>query len=371
MRSAHVAVALWALALASCDPESEEMPDLGPRPDRTGRTGGESITSGSSSAAINPRLLRRFKAVRPVIDGAGGAGSETQVALGHQLYFDKRLSMDRDLSCDSCHRLDRYGVDNRATSVGHLGKLGRRNSPSVYNAAGHLAQFWDGRAQDVEAQAKVPLLNPTEMAMRSADDVVAVLKSIPGYVSAFARAFPGDTDPLKYDNVARAIGAFERRLVTYARWDRFLEGDAAALTPPEIEGLKIFADVGCVQCHTGEYLGGSMFTKVGAVEPWPNQEDQGRYDLTGQEADRMQFKVPSLRNVAMTGPYFHDGSVATLEEAVRMMGRYQVGMPLTDVEVASIVAWLGSLTGELPRQYIVAPDLPADGPRTHELSAAR
>ena len=316
---------------------------------------------------INPRLLRRFRSVRAVIAGKDGAPSEAQVALGYLLYFDKRLSRGRDVSCNSCHRLDRYGVDGQATSARPGGKHAARNTPSVFHAAGHVAQRWDGSASDVEAQASNPILNPDEMGMDSSARVAAVLSSIPGYRAEFERAFPEQPDPVTYDNVVRAIGAFERRLVTRSRWDSYLDGKPSALSARELEGLKLFADIGCVQCHTGEYLGGSMFQRVGSAEAWPSQGDQGRFAVTHQEGDRMQFKVPSLRNVAMTAPYFHDGSVPTLEEAVRMMGRYQLGVPPSDSEVASIVAWLGSLTGELPVAYALPPELPADGPETAQL----
>jgi cytochrome c peroxidase len=318
---------------------------------------------------INPRLLRRFRSIRSEIEGKEGAPSERQVELGRKLFFDKRLSGDRDLSCNSCHQLDRYGVDGERTSPGHRGNRGRRNAPSVYHAAGHLAQFWDGRSADVERQAMDPIVNPIEMGMMNPGQAIAVLKSIPGYVKEFAAAFPDRPDPIDADNVGRAIGAFGRRLITRSRWDRFLDGDRAALSPLEVEGLKLFADIGCVQCHTGEYLGGSMFQKVGAAEPWPNQEDQGRFDVTHQEADRMQFKVPSLRNVAMTAPYFHDGSVDTIEAAVAIMGRFQLGAPLQEEEVKSIVAWMQSLTGELPARYLKPPELPPDGPRTAAIAA--
>lgn len=361
MRSVHALASLaLTFGVVACAADEPSEPDLGPRPER-GWTGGPQA---GAAPAINPRLLRRFRSARAEIEGKDGAPSERQVELGRKLYFDKRLSQDRDLSCDSCHTLSRYGVDGERTSPGHRGLRGKRNSPSVFHAAGHLAQFWDGRAADVEQQAKHPIVNPIEMAMLSPEKVVAVLKSIPGYVEEFAAAFPDSEDAIDYDNIGRAIGAFERRLITRSRWDRFLDGDRSALTAQEVDGLKLFADIGCVQCHTGEYLGGSMFQKVGAAEPWPNQTDQGRFEVTRQEADRMQFKVPSLRNVAMTAPYFHDGSAARLEDAVAMMGRYQLGAPLQPDEVASIVAWMQSLTGELPARYLTPPELPPDGPRT-------
>jgi cytochrome c peroxidase len=243
-------------------------------------------------------------------------------------------------------------------SVGAKSARGRRNSPTVFHAAGHFTAFWDGRAASVEEQAKGPILNPAEMAMPDAASVVARLEKLPGYVTAFRAAFPDDATPLSYDNLGRAIGAFERNLVTPSRWDKYLAGNKPALTSQEIAGFKLFTDLGCMTCHTGELVGGSMFQKVGIANPWPNQSDVGRAEVTNLASDRMLFKVPSLRDVTKTAPYFHDGSASTLDEAVRMMARHQIGEELTGDDVASITAWLGALTGELPAAYIQAPKLP-------------
>jgi cytochrome c peroxidase len=304
---------------------------------------------------INPRLLRRFQTVKGPIDSSSNPATPAKVALGRRLFYDARLSATGDVSCNSCHDLASYGVDHRPTSVGARNSKGTRNAPTVYNAAGHFAQFWDGRAHDVEEQAKGPILHPGEMAMANAKDVVAVVKRTAHYPQMFREAFPGDADPLTFDNVAAAIAAFERGLVTPGRWDRFLDGDAEALTTPEKQGLKTFLNVGCMVCHTGPYLGGSMFERVGVVEPWPNQEDTGRMAVTRAAQDRMMFKVPSLRNVEKTAPYFHDGSAETLEIAVHKMGKHQLGLDLSETEVGSIVTWLKCLTGELPKDYIAAP----------------
>jgi cytochrome c peroxidase len=318
-----------------------------------------SAATRSEGGEINPRLLRRFKPIRKTLalDNAPEP-SAAETELGRMLFFDKRLSKDHDLSCNSCHRLDKFGVDNEPTSVGAKGVRGRRNSPTVFNAAGHFTSFWDGRAGNVEDQAKGPILNPDEMAMTDAAAVVAALQNIPGYVTAFRKAFPGDASPVNYDNVGRAIGAFERKLVTPSRWDRYLAGERDALSSQEVAGFKLFTDLGCMTCHTGEMVGGSMFQKVGVAAPWPNQADQGRSELTKLDSDRMLFKVPSLRNVAKTAPYFHDGSAATLEEAIEMMARHQVGEELSAGDAALIATWLGSLTGELPAEYIQQPQLP-------------
>lgn len=271
------------------------------------------------------------------------------------------------MSCHSCHQLERGGADASPTSIGVDGKKGTRNAPTVYNAAWHVAQFWDGRERDVEDQAAIPILDPDEMAMRSRAHVTAVLRSIPGYQARFAAAFgPGTVD---FAHATRAIAAYERTLRTPARWDAYLGGDRTALTPAELEGLKVFSDIGCIQCHTGELLGGSMFKKVGIERPWPNQADPGRYRITHLDADRMVFKVPSLRNVTATAPYFHDGSVPDLATAVKMMARHQLGVELSDAEAASIVSWLGTLTGEPPST--VEPVLPDDGPTTAALVSGR
>lgn len=249
-------------------------------------------------------------------------------------------------------------MDGKPVSTGHNGQKGTRNSPSVYNAAGHIAQFWDGRAADVEEQAKGPVLNPVEMAMASGGEVVERLRSIPGYLAAFRSAFPNDTEPVTFDNMARAIGAFERKLVTPSRWDRFLEGDRTAITTEEMNGHHEFMHGGCATCHNGAYVGGGMFQKLGTERPWPTATDLGRIEVTKATSDRMVFKVPSLRNVEKTAPYFHDGKVTHLEEAVRLMGRYQLDTELSEIQVRQIVAWLSALTGEIPVDYIRPPQLP-------------
>jgi cytochrome c peroxidase len=348
---------LAAVTLSVLGACSEQKPapalDLGPSTN-TNLTSAAPAAAVPTSKEFNPRLLRRFKPVRESL-AAEKAPTAEQVSLGRALYFETRLSKNEGMSCNSCHPLDRYGADGEATSPGHEGKRGNRNSPTVYNAAGYFAQFWDGRALTVEEQAKGPILNPVEMGMKDAKSVEAVLKKVPEYQAAFKAAFPEDKEPLSYDNVGRAIGAFERGLVTPSRWDAYLNGNKSALTADEAEGLRVFTNVGCMVCHTGEFVGGSMFAKVGAVEAWPNQADQGRFEVTKKEEDRMFFKVPTLRNVAQTAPYFHDGSAATLDQAVRMMGKHQLGLDLAPEEVQSIVSWLKSLTGELPSEYIKAP----------------
>jgi len=289
--------------------------------------------------------------------------TDAKVQLGRMLYYEPRLSKNQEISCNSCHQLDRFGVDGEPTSPGHKGQRGDRNSPTSLNAALHIAQFWDGRAPDVEAQAKGPILNPVEMAMPSEAAVIAVLSSIPGYAPPFEAAFPGEPDPITYDNLALAVGVFERGLLTPAPLDRFIAGDANALSAEQQGGLERFIDTGCVTCHVGPALGGGMYQKLGLVEPYET-EDPGRFQVTGNEADRGVFKVPSLRNITETGPYFHDGSIVALPDAVRLMARHQLGKELDDESVNEIVVFLGALTGTVDASYVAPPELPESGPDT-------
>jgi len=310
------------------------------------------------SQTIDPSQLQMFSPLPKEMPPPAGSISEQQVNLGRMLYYETRLSTDQKISCNSCHELEKFGVDGQETSDGHKGQRGTRNSPTVYNAAGHVAQFWDGRAATVEEQAKGPVTNPVEMAMPNEKVVVAVLRSMPEYVRAFRAAFPVEKDPVTFDNMANAIGAFERKLITPSRWDKFLEGDSAALTPAEKQGFNTFIAAGCQTCHSGALLGASLYQKLGVIKPYPDESDLGRFQLTKSDADKMVFKVPSLRNIEKTGPYFHNGKVGTLEEAVTRMGEYQVGKKLTAPEIQSIVTWLKSLTGEIPAEYVKPPRLP-------------
>lgn len=306
-------------------------------------------------AVIDPAQLAVFAPLPTSVPSEANPATPAKIDLGWRLYYETQLSADGSQSCNSCHLLDAYGAEPEAVSTGVTGQQGARNAPTVYNAAGHIAQFWDGRAADVEEQAKGPILNPIEMAMPSADEVMARLAALAGYRDAFAAAFPGEANPFTYDNVGKAIGAFERQLLTPARWDRYLEGDTAALTDDEKRGLKEFLDTGCQGCHNGPYLGGRMFQRVGIVQPWPDATDLGRRTVTQQAADSLVFKVPSLRNVAGTPPYFNNGAVRTLDAGVQLMARHQLGRELTDEQMESILTFLGALTGDIPVQYAVPP----------------
>ena len=285
-----------------------------------------------------------FSPLPRAMESAENPLTAAKVALGRKLFFETRLSKNGRISCNSCHDLKSYGVDGQPTSPGYENKRGNRNSPTVFNAAGHLAQFWDGRAPTVEEQAKGPILNPVEMGLPSEQAALTALRAVPEYPAMFRAAFPNDGEPLTFQNLATAIGAFERTLVTPSRWDDYLQGDAQALTADERRGLHTFMMSGCAQCHNGTYVGGSAYKMLGEKKRYPDQTDVGRFGVTKRKEDRMLFKVPSLRNVERTGPYFHNGEVASLEDAVSRMGEFQLGKTLSADEVRSIVTWLKTLT---------------------------
>jgi len=308
--------------------------------------------------------LKMFSPLPAVMESKTNPITPEKVELGKMLYYEARLSKSQKFSCNSCHELEKFGVDNEPTSEGHKNQRGDRNSPTTYNAGGHFVQFWDGRAPSVEEQAKGPVMNPVEMAMPSEKDVIAVLNSIPEYKALFAKAFPGEKDPVTFDNYARAVGAFERKLVTPSRWDDYLKGKKDALTADEKAGFGKFVQSGCAGCHAGAYVGGAMYQKLGIAKPWPDATDPGRFKVTKKDDDKMMFKVPSLRNIAKTAPYYHSGNVKTLDEAVAKMSDYEMGKKLSPTDVKSIVTWLNTLTGQIPKDLIAPPKLPPSTPKT-------
>ena len=361
MHRLFAAAAAAALAVACGDAPAPPAPAEAPA--EPAAAAAPAAPAGPDRAAIRAKARAIFGDLPDEAASPANPVTDAKIALGRMLYFDTRFSKNQDISCNTCHPLHRYGVDGEPTSAGHRGQRRSRNSPSVYNAALHVAQFWDGRAKDVEEQAKGPVLSPVEMAMPAEPVVIEILRSIPGYAEPFAAAFPGEADPITYQNMARAIGAFERRLITPSRFDAFLEGRDDALADAEVEGLDRFIALGCIQCHLGPALGGASFQKIGRAEPYPTA-DLGRFEITQQESDRFVFKVPSLRNVERTGPWFHDGGVDSLDEAIRRMGRYQLGVAFSEAEVASLRAFLASLTGEVDAVYTKPPELPPSGPQT-------
>jgi len=336
----------FALIVAACAGEPEMAND----PDPIANAVDEQLYSQATAL---------FKALPAQFDNPENTLTPEKIALGKALYYDTRLSKDGNISCNSCHNLETFGVDNLPFSPGDDGTLGDRNSPTVLNAAGHFAQFWDGRMADVEEQAGGPVLNPVEMAMPSEDFTVKRLKGVPEYQAMFAAAFPEDKDPITFKNMQKAIGAFERTLATPTRWDKFLAGEKTALNAEELAGLKTFIDAGCITCHTGANLGGHMFQKFGLMlNYWEHtgskNVDDGRFKVTQNEADKFFFKVPGLRNITKTGPYFHDGSVADLNKAVSVMAIVQLNKDLSEAEIASIVTFLNTLTGEVPASALAS-----------------
>lgn len=286
--------------------------------------------------------LQNFKPLpNSIIDVKANAA---KIELGQKLYFEKKLSANNTISCNSCHKLDKFGVDNEATSPGHNQKRGERNSPTVYNAALNASQFWDGRAKDLEEQALGPLLNPIEHGLKDEATTEAILNK-EKYLGLFKKAFPKSKKPLSFKNVGVAIAAFEKTLLTPSRFDDFLKGQINALNAQQKQGLRKFIDNGCVACHSGVNIGGKDFMQLGLVEEY-STKDLGRYQITKKEEDKKVFKVPSLRNVAKTGPYLHDGSIKKLEDMIALMGKHQIGITINKKDISDIKAFLESLTAK-------------------------
>lgn len=288
--------------------------------------------------------------------------SAEKIALGKMLFFDPRLSASGVISCNTCHNLGTGGDDNLPTSIGHGWQRGPRNSPTVFNAVFNKAQFWDGRAEDLKAQAKGPVQAGVEMNNRPTQ-VVATLKSMPGYIQRFTRAFPGEADPVTFDNMAKAIEAFEVTLVTpNAPFDRFMKGKDNALNSEQKEGLGLFIQRGCTSCHNGANVGGQAYFPFGLIKrPGADvlpPEDKGRFAVTKSASDEYVFRAAPLRNVAQTAPYFHSGLVWDLKQAVAIMGAAQLGATIDDAEAGKIAAFLGALTGTPPK--VDYPQLPLE-----------
>ncbi|HKJ44752.1 MAG TPA: cytochrome-c peroxidase [Balneolales bacterium] len=327
---------------------------------------GQSFNTANSQE--NQQLLTEaqkfFKVLPDTVSDPKNIVTPAKVDLGKMLFYDTRLSKSNTISCNSCHNISTYGVDNNFNSLGHHWTFGGRNSPTVMNSALNVAEFWDGRASDVEDQAKGPILNPVEMGMPDKAIAVDRVSSIPEYVARFKEVFPEGHNDITINNIADAIGAFERTLMTPSKFDRFLNGDVEALTTREKKGLKTFMDAGCTTCHNGAAVGGGMFQKFGLVNGpyWKytksDHQDKGRYAITKNKNDMYVFKVPILRNINRTYPYFHDGSVWDLRTAVDIMGETQIGQKLTAEETDDIVAFLKSLTGEIPEYALKLPVLP-------------
>jgi len=313
----------------------------------------------NAQTQLTDDYLKHFKPITmKFVDNPDNPVTPIKVELGKMLYHDPRLSKSGLFSCNTCHNIATYGMSNLPVDIGHKWALGPVNSGTVFNAAFYKAQFWDGRAKDLEEQAKGPILALEEMAMPSEQAAVDRIKSIPEYRELFSKAFPKDKDSVTYDNIAKAIAAFERTLLTPSRFDKFLLGDKKALNKQEKKGLKLFVDIGCVSCHNGIALGGDFF-KMGVIKPYHSKSpSKGRYDVTKKPEDMYVFKVPTLRNIERTYPYFHDGQIWELDEAVKIMADIQLGKTLKEDEVKAILAFLRSLTGKIPKEALVLPVLP-------------
>jgi len=314
------------------------------------------VSARAFAADVDLLMSRANRFFSPLPQSMPGSENDTpeRIALGKKLYFEKRLSINDKQSCASCHILENgsAGVDNLPTSPGARGEQGTRNSPTVLNAGWQDSQFWDGRAEDLVEQAKGPILNPIEMGMPDEKTVENKIRGISQYQKAFAKVFPNDKPAITYQNIAEAIAAFERTLITPSRFDDFMKGDATALSEVEQRGLRTFMKLDCKSCHDGKLLGGETYEPLGKENPYENQADQGMYTVTKDEDDRMFFKVAALRNVALTAPYFHDGKIETLDDAVRKMGKLQLDEDLTDQQVSDIVSFLKALTDKNRERYI-------------------
>lgn len=343
MKKLTILIPIAALWMTSCGGEQ--------KPAATNETATEAITPEDQELLKQAQAL--FKPLPADASTPERGLTPEKIALGKMLYYDNRLSKTGKQSCNTCHNLATFGVDNEVTSEGDAGKRGTRNSPTTLNAALHFTQFWDGRAKDVEEQAGMPILNPVEMNIPSKAYLEKKLQEISEYKTLFAAAFPDSKQPITYGNLETAIGAFERTLLTPSKFDSYLRGDIQAMNKEERQGLQEFISSGCTTCHNGVALGGNMYQKFGLVADYrpltgSTNTDQGRKDITKEDFDKDMFKVPSMRNITKTQPYFHDGSVADLGKAVQIMAKVELNKDLTDAQVASILTFLETLTGEIP-----------------------
>jgi len=327
-----------------------------------------SLAPSGSSAAGDQDLISRagqiFGQLPQSMPSDQNPITPAKVKLGKILFYELRISIDGTVSCAKCHPFSLYAEDGLRRAKGNNCKENPRNAPTVFNAASQISEHWIGNRTSVEDQAKQAVTGPPAFGMPSYESVENILKGMKGYVTLFREAFPGEKEPVTIDNFARAIGAFERTLVTPAPFDDFMKGNAGALTEQQKKGLKTFLDTGCMTCHFSPYVGGQMYQKFGVFEPYPKytkseKADEGRFAVTKNEADKYVFKVPVLRNVAMTPPYFHDGSVDTLERAVWIMAKIQLGKDLSKQQAGDVAAFLGSLTGRIPGEDLMVPILPA------------
>ncbi len=327
-----------------------------------------SLMPGVSSAAGDQELISRanqiFGPLPQIMPSDQNPITPAKVKLGKVLFYELRISVDGTVNCAKCHPISLYAADGLKKAKGNNCRENPRNAPTVFNAAAQISEHWIGNRTSVEDQAKQSVTGPPAFGMPSYESVEKILKGMKGYVTLFQEAFPGEKEPVTMDDFAKAIGAFERTLVTPAPFDDFMRGNAAALTEQQKKGLNAFFDTGCMTCHFSPFVGGQMYQKFGVFEPYwkytkSEKVDEGRFAVTKNETDKYQFKVPVLRNVAMTPPFFHDGSVDRLEQAVWIMAKIQLGKDLSRQQAGDIAAFLASLTGHIPDDALSVPVLPA------------
>ena len=324
------------------------------------------------NAADDAALLKQAQTLFNPLPQASGPSEapplSTREALGKMLFFDPRWTVEGNVSCATCHQPALYGTDGLARSIGVLHRRHRRNAPTVLNAGLNFIQHWSGDRKTLEDQVDQALVGAISSGHRDRTAALAGVEAIEGYAPLFREAFPDETKPLTSVNVAKAIAAYERTLLTPAPFDSYLRGDAQAISPVARNGLRRFISRGCASCHNGLGVGGQIFQKFGVREEYwkatgSSEVDKGRFEVTNDPADLYVFKVPSLRNVEMTSPYFHDGSVPALAAAVKVMARVQLGVALPDTEITEIIEFLRTLTGPLPASFATAPTLPASSKR--------
>ncbi|WP_198262967.1 cytochrome-c peroxidase [sulfur-oxidizing endosymbiont of Gigantopelta aegis] len=304
------------------------------------------INKGHAQDSIHEVALSFFATLPETMPGSED-DTQAQIKLGKKLYFDTQLSINNSQSCNTCHNIinNAPGVDHQKVSMGALGEMGTRNSPSTWNAGLQVAQFWDGRAKTLEQQASFPIFNPKEMAIPSKQALIQRLTDN-GYLDEFKQAFPDHIEPIIIENISKSLAAFQRTLISKDRFDAYLAGNKAAINQQEKIGLSVFIEKGCVACHNGPLLGGQLFMKMGLVHPYPNKIDRGLAHITNNSGDNYFFKVPSLRNVINTAPYFHDGAGITIEQAIKDTGWHQLGIKLRNQEVLAIKAFFNTLNNQ-------------------------
>jgi len=310
------------------------------------------------------KARQMWGALPPVMPSDQNVITPAKVRLGKMLFYESRISIDGTVSCAKCHPISLYAADGLKKAVGNNCRELPRNSPTIFNAAEQISQHWNGNRSSVEDQAKQSVVGPPAFGMPSYEAAEKILRGLPAYFRFFREAFPAESEAVTMDNFARAVGAFERTLVTPASFDDFVKGKSRALTEQQKRGLATMLDTGCMSCHSSPYGGGQMYRKFGIFAPYwdytkSSPIDEGRFTVTKDEADRYVFKVPVLRNVAMTRPYFHDGSVDRLEQAVWIMAKVQLGKELTREQAGDIGSFLSSLTGRIPADALTVPVLPA------------